>query len=185
MDIKKLMRISVCLLLGTVCFFLIVQNRPSLFQTSQLANRPGGKETIEQMDKRENVWVDRRFQGSQLAENYYEFSIIDFDTFILRKRPFLLFFYAQGNTQCEDQDHILGSAMNNGRSHGEVAFRLHFQDEYTTQPEKNIAAAYKIAIPCTFVSVDNDTNGVAKVHGMQKEKDIENLFAKIDYYLRQ
>lgn len=121
------------------------------------------------------------FAGAKLANNYYEYTAQDYAAARAASKPIFLYFYANWCPTCAAQEPIVVDLMNSLDSSMSdlVAFRVNFNDNATSEEERQIANQYGVRYQHTMFTVSSAGEVTDKLLGQYPASALLASFAEI------
>jgi hypothetical protein len=126
--------------------------------------------------------IASKYSGTVLAGNlspYLEFNLKDYQKVTADGDVILLYFYTDRNTICVAEESKVFKSFNDMANAKMIGFKVHFEDDYATDSEKELAKSLNITSAHTKVILKN---GIIK----QKDSrswDISTYAAQMSSYL--
>ncbi len=100
--------------------------------------------------------ITNGFYGQKLAENYYEFNIIDYHRMLIFNQPFLLFFFSDNCNECTRENQIIHDFAKTGLAKDKIIIRVNYYSNNKFITENELINTYKISRSNILVAVDKD-----------------------------
>lgn len=119
-------------------------------------------------------------KSDKLANNYFVFTKEAYETAKIYKQPIFLFFYSALCSTCVEQDRVVIETFNNLGKNNVIGFRINYDDDDTSQDEKDLAKEFGVKAEHTILVLDKEAKQTEKFLGETAGETIELALNRVN-----